>query len=82
MMTRKEEYRCTITTIYVSGRDFIKWSKLYYGLNLETLCNAYIMLLDEIIYLAFIDDFIRPDDYDELLTYVNTLIGYLKECLE
>jgi hypothetical protein len=32
-MTRKEEYHCIITTIYVSARYFIKWSKYYYGLK-------------------------------------------------
>lgn len=81
-MTRKEEYYCTITTIYVSARDFIKWSKYYYGLSLETLCNAYIMLIDGIIHLAFLDDVIRLDDFKELSMYADKLICCLKECLE
>lgn len=81
-MTRKEEYHCTITTIYVSARDFIKWSKYYYGLSLETLCNAYIMVIDEIIHLAFLDDVIRLDDFKELSMYADNLVCRLKECFE
>ena len=81
-MTRKEEYRCTMSTLYRSGRDFIKSSRLYYGLKLEVLCNSYIILFDEILYCAFLDDFITLDDFKELSTYADKLTRYLRECLE
>lgn len=81
-MTRKEEYRCTMLALYISGRDFIKSSRLYYGLKLEVLCNSYIILFDEILYCAFLDDFITLDVFKELSTYGDKLTRYLKECLE
>lgn len=81
-MNRKEEYRCAMSAIYRSGRDFIKSSRMYYGLKLEVLCNSYIILFDEILYRAFLDDFITLDDFKELSTYVDKLTRYLKECLE
>ena len=81
-MTRKEEYHTAILSIYRSGRDFIKLSKYYCIESLNTLCNEYINLIDEIIYCAFVDDFILPDDYDELLEYADRISNYLKECME
>ena len=81
-MTRKEEYHCTMSAVYRSGRDFIKSSRLYYGLKLEVLCNSYIILLNEILYCAFLDDFITIDEFEELSKYADKLIRYLKECLE
>lgn len=81
-MTRKEEYRCTMSALYRSGRDFIKSSKMYYGLKFEVLCNSYIILFDEILYCAFLDDFITLDDFKELSKYADKLTRYLKECLE
>lgn len=75
-MTRKEEYRCTMSALYRSGRDFIKSSRLYYGLKLEVLCNSYIILFDEILCCAFLDDF------KELSIYTDKLTRYLRECLE
>ena len=81
-MTRKEEYRCAMSAIYRSGRGFIKSSRMYYGLKLEVLCNSYIILFDEILYCAFLDDFITLDDFKELSTYADKLTRYLRECLE
>lgn len=81
-MTRIEEYRCAMSAIYRSGIDFIKSSNKYYGLKFETLCNAYINLIDEVIMCAYKDDFITLDGYDELLAYADRLSRYLKECLE
>lgn len=81
-MTRIEEYRCAMSAIYRSGMDFIKASKRYYNLKFETLCNAYINLIDEVIYCAYIDDFITLDGYDELVSYADRLTSYLRECLE
>lgn len=81
-MTRIEEYRCAISAIYRSGIQFIKSSKMYYGLKFETLCNAYINLIDEVIYCAYTDDFITLDGYNELLKYADKLTRYLKGCLE
>jgi hypothetical protein len=81
-MTRKEEYHCEMSSIYRSGRDFIKSSKMYYGLKLEVLCNSYIILFDEILYCAFLDDFITLDDFKELTKYADKLTRYLRECLE
>ena len=81
-MNRKEEYRCAMSAIYRSGGDFIKSSRMYYGSKLEVLCNSYIMLFDEILYCAFLDDFITRDDFTELSTYADKLIRYLRECLE
>lgn len=75
-MTRKEEYRRAMSAIYRSGRDFIKSSKMYCGLRFEILCNSYIILFDEILYCAFLDDF------KELSKYADKLSYYLKECLE
>lgn len=75
-MTRKEEYHCAMLAIYRSGRDFIKSSKMFYGLRFEVLCNSYIILFDEILYCAFLDDF------KELTKYADKLTHYLKECLE
>lgn len=81
-MTRKEEYCCAISAIYRSGRDFIKSSKKYYGLKFEVLCDSYIILFDEILYCAFLDDFITLDDFKELSKYADKLTRYLRECLE
>lgn len=81
-MTRKEEYRCTMSALYRSGRDFIKSSNIYYGLEYETLCNSYINLIYEIVHCAFLDGFITIDDFKELSKYADKLISYLKECLE
>lgn len=81
-MTRKEEYCYAISAIYRSGRDFIKSSKKYYGLKFEVLCNSYIILFDEILYCAFLDDFITLDDFKELSKYADKLTRYLRECLE
>ena len=81
-MTRKEEYHCAMLTIYRSGRDFIKLSRMNYRLRFEVLCNSYIILFDEILYCAFLDDFITLDDFKELSKYADKLSYYLKECLE
>ena len=81
-MTRKEEYRCAMSALYRGGRDFIKSSRMYYGLKFEVLCNSYIILFDEILYCAFLDDFITLDDFKELSTYADKLTRYLRECLE
>lgn len=75
-MIRKAEYRCAMSTIYRSGRDFIKLSKKYYVLRFEVLCSSYIILFDEILYCAFLDDFKDLSKYADKLSY------YLKECLE
>lgn len=72
-MNRKEEYRCTMSALYRSGRDFIKSSRVFYGLKFEVLCNSYIILFD---------DFITLDDFKELSTYADKLTRYLRECLE
>ena len=83
-MTRKEEYQCTILTIYVSGKNFIEMSKKY-GLgkeHLDLLIDSYLELFDIIMLCALRDDFIIKNDYLNLLEYVNKLSGYLKECLE
>lgn len=81
-MNRKEEYRCAMSAIYRSGRDFIKSSRMFYGLKFEGLCNSYIILFDEILYCAFLDDFITLEGFNELLTYADKLTRYLRECLE
>ena len=81
-MTRKEEYRCAMSALYRSGRDFIKSSRMYYGLKFEVLCDSYIILFDEILYCAFLDDFITLDGFKELSTFADKLTHYLKECLE
>lgn len=81
-MTRKEEYRTAILSLYRSGKDLIKSSKYYCGLGVKTLCGEYINLIDEIIYCAFIDDFVLPGDYDELLEYADRISKYLKELVE
>lgn len=81
-MNRKEEYRCVMSVIYRSGRDFIKSSSMFYGLKFEDLCDSYIILFDEILYCAFLDDFITLDDFKELSTYVDKLTRYLRKCLE
>lgn len=83
-MTRKEEYQCTILTIYVSGKNFIEMSKKY-GLGkeqLNLLVDSYLELFDMIMLCALRDDFIIKNDYLNLLEYVNKLSGYLKECCE
>ena len=83
-MTRKEEYQCTILTIYVSGKNFIEMSKKY-GLGkeqLNLLLDSYLELFDIIMLCAIRDDFIIKNDYLCLLEYVNKLSGYLKECCE
>ena len=36
-MTRKEDYRCTMSSVYRSGRDFIKSSRMYYGLKFDDM---------------------------------------------
>lgn len=81
-MTRKEEYRFAMSELYRSGRDFIESSRMYYGLKFEVLCNSYIILFDEILYCAFLDDFITLDDFKEISTYADKLTRYLRECLE
>ena len=83
-MTRKEEYHCTILTIYVSGKNFIEMSKKY-GLGkeqLDLLIDSYLELFDIIMLCALRDDFIIKNDYLDLLEYVNKLSGYLKEYCE
>lgn len=83
-MTRKEEYQCTILTIYVSGKIFIEMSKKY-GLGkeqLDLLIDSYLELFDIIMLCALRDDFIIKNDYLYLSEYVNKLSGYLKECCE
>lgn len=83
-MTRKEEYQCTILTIYVSGKNFIEMSKKY-GLGkeqLDLLIDSYLELFVIIMLCALRDDFIIKNDYLNLLEYVNKLSGYLKECYE
>lgn len=80
-MTRKEEYHCTILTIYVSCKNFIEMSKNY-GLGKEQLyllIDSYLELFDIIMLCALRDDFIIKNDYLDLLEYVNKLSGYLKE---
>lgn len=81
-MTRKDEYHTAIFSVYRGGRDFIKSSKYYCGEAIKTLCGEYINLIDEIICCAFVDDFVLPGDYDELLEYANRIIDSLKECME
>ena len=44
--------------------------------------NNCIILFDEILYCAFLDDFITLDDFKEISTYGDKLTRYLKECLE
>ena len=83
-MTRKEEYHCTILTIYVSGKNFIAMSKNH-GLGkeqLDLLIDSYLELFDIIMLCALRDDFIIKNDYLYLLEYVNKLSGYLKEYCE
>ena len=36
----------------------------------------------EVLYCAFLDDFITLDDFKELSTYGDKLTRYLRECLE
>lgn len=81
-MTRKEEYHCVMLAVYKSGLDFIKSSKKYHCLKLGALFNAYINLIAEVIYCAWLDDFITLGDYNELLNYGDRLINYIKECLK
>lgn len=84
-MTRKEEYYCVIRSIYMSIRDFIKWSKPYaYGLTteLKPLVNGYITMIDLITTIASNDSFIDKDECLELVLYANRLSGYLKEFCE
>lgn len=79
-MTRMEEYRCTISSFYMSGRDFIKWSELY-GLRkkeLQTIVNSCIKSFDVITTIATQDLFIDKDDCLELVLYANKLSGYLR----
>lgn len=83
-MTRREEYQSTILTIYESGKNFIKMSKKY-GLGKEQLdfvVDEYTQFFNVIMLCALRDDFIRKDDYNELLDYIDRLLDYLKECLE
>jgi len=83
-MTRREEYQTTILIIYESGKNFIKMSKKY-GLGKEQLdlfVDEYTQFFNVIMLCALRDDFIRKDDYNELLDYVDRLLDYLKECLE
>lgn len=82
-MTRKEEYYCTIRSIYIPIRDFIQWSKSY-GLTteLKPLVNGYITMIDLITNTASQDYLIDKDVCLELVLYANKLSNYLKECLE
>ncbi len=83
-MTRQEEYYTTILSFYTSGRDFIKWSKLY-GLRkkeLELISDSCIKLLDLITTIATQDIYISRCECLELILYVNKLSNYLKECCE
>lgn len=48
----------------------------------KVLCNSYIILFDEILYCAFLDDFITLDEFKELSKYADKLSYYLRECLE
>lgn len=61
---------------------FIKSSRMYYGLKFGVLCNSYINLFNEILYCAFLDDFITLDDFKELTKYADKITRYLRECLE
>lgn len=79
-MTRQEEYYTTILSFYTSGRDFIKWSKLY-GLRkkeLQILVDSCIKSFDVITTIASKDLFIDKDDCLELVLYANRLSGYLR----
>lgn len=78
-MTRKEEYYCTIRSIYMPIRDFIQCSKSY-GLTteLKPLVNGYITMIDLIMDAASQDLFIDKDDCVELVLYANRLSGYLR----
>ena len=79
-MTRKKEYYTTILSFYTSGRDFIKWSKLY-GLRkkeLQILVDSCIKSFDVITTIASQDLFIDKDDCLELVLYANRLSGYLR----
>lgn len=69
-MTREEEYYCTIRSIYIPIRDFIKWSKPY-GLNteLKALVDGYITMIDKDVCL-------------DLLLNANKFTKYLKEYCE
>lgn len=83
-MTREEEYYCTIQSIYMSIRDFIKWSKLY-GLRkneLELVSDGCTKLLDLITTIATQDVYFNRGECLELILYVNKISKYLKECLE
>lgn len=83
-MTRKEEYYCTIQSIYMSIRDFIKWSKLY-GLRkneLELISDGCTNLLDLITTIATQDVFINRGECLELILYVNKLSNCFKEYCE
>lgn len=77
-MTR-EEYYCTIRSIYMSTRDFIKWSKPY-GLTteLKPLVNGYITMVDLITTTASQDSFIDKDVCLDLLLYANRFTKYLR----
>ena len=72
-MTRKEEYRCAMSALYRSGRDFIRSSRKYYGLKFEVLCDSYIILFDEILYCAFLDDFITQIRFNNINNLINII---------
>lgn len=82
-MTREEEYYCTIRSVYMPIRDFIKWSKLY-GLNteLKALVDGYITMIDLVTTIASQDSFIDKDVCVDLLLYANKFTKYLKEYCE
>lgn len=82
-MTRKEEYYCAIRSIYMSIRDFIKWSKSY-GLTteLKPLVNGYITIVDLIMNVASQDSFIAKDVCLDLLLYANKFTKYLRSFID
>ena len=49
---------------------------------IRDLSKYAIILFDEILYCAFLDDFITLDDFKELSKYADKLTRYLRECLE
>ena len=82
-MNREEEYYCTIQSIYMTIRDFIKWSKPY-GLTteLKPLVDGCITLLDLITTISTQDIYIKRSECLELILCVNKLSNYIKECCE
>ena len=84
-MTLKEVYDEVLLDIYNNAVESIKLVDEY-ELKKELVVNNIktlnIILFDEILYCAFLDDFITLDDFKELSTYADKLTRYLRECLE